>query len=270
MKCYTIDETVTPGLQLSAGIPVGDPILRVGEPGTCMSIPVSREIRAAFEERYKYISRLEKLVSRLEVPELADAANRELIEEMQRAQKDSPHLKDQVEYAMHGNNKLRGLSPHEAFANIWIAAGKEKLRLNYADVSDNDPIRLIKDRGHSSECLVHVITKAPLDGKMWLAVNRRPDVEVDTPRGREVRQLDLPFPPPGVRVIAQGYGPGGEHEVLLRMTLKASFRICRSGDPSTFGERLDGEPARYPELLVVWPGSTLRCFPPKKYAKKAA
>lgn len=267
MKCYTIYEEAQRGLIVNASAPGDDPALRVGEPGSCNVIPVSRDLRAVFEERQKFISHIRTLLERCENKDLFEGAERELREELRKAQMETPGLNAQLEEAKRINPKLRGMAPHFVLAHIWGSEYAQSMRVVAADLSDNEPLRLIKERGDSSTCLVHVATKAPLDGQLWFESSSWDEELEDTRWGKEVTRVYRPFPPPGVEVIATGLGPVGEPEVLLLMQKRASFRICRSGDPKSFGDGPD-DPQRYPVLVVVWPGSTLRCFPPKKYEKE--
>jgi hypothetical protein len=63
------------------------------------------------------------------------------------------------------------------------------------------------------------------------------------------------FPAAGVDVLAMGTADNGELRVLCTMKPGSSFRIVRSGVSRDTS----------PVLIVAWPGSKLKVFPPKKY-----
>ena len=133
--------------------------------------------------------------------------------------------------------------------------GLTELKLLRAEVSTNEPLRLIKERNQkSSQCLVHVATDNV--GPMWFEANSYSE---ELRRGRVERRY-AEFPPPGVEVVARGMSVGGNPQGLFIMQPGSSFRICRRGDLQ------DASPV----LIVAWPGSTLRCFAPAKYRQQSA
>lgn len=129
------------------------------------------------------------------------------------------------------------------------------LRLLRAELADNDPLRFTRERRRCEMALVHVATEAGEDGELWYEANSYDECTAQTPRGERVERFYHPFPGAGTHVVAAGTGPQGEPHALLLMVPGASFRICRTGDLA----------GASPELVVVWPGSTLRCFAPAKY-----
>lgn len=133
--------------------------------------------------------------------------------------------------------------------------GLTELTLLRAEVSTNEPLRLIKERNQkSSSCLVHVATNNV--GPMWLEAN---SYEEELQRGRVERRYSS-FPSPGVTPVAWGMCIDNNPQGLFIMQPGSSFRICRRGD-------LQGAS---PVLIVAWPGSTLRCFAPAKYRQQSA
>jgi hypothetical protein len=143
-----------------------------------------------------------------------------------------------------------------------FTAACEKLELKRLELARCDLIgrpvpRLARESGRDSRALVHVATIAGPGGRLWFEANSYK--EFINKRGRVDREYDT-FPPPGVEVVVTGMGPSGEPQGLFIMSPGSSFRICRNG-------ALEGAS---PVLIVAWPGSSLRVFPPKKYEEKAA
>lgn len=135
----------------------------------------------------------------------------------------------------------------------FASSGRNLLLLDHARFTKSG--FLVHDRSRSNTVLVHVDTMAGEGGRLWYEANSWSEVRTS----RVIRQYHE-FPSAGVDVLAIGYGPGGEPHALVKMIPGASFRICRDGD-------LDGAS---PVIVVVWSGSVLSAFPPKKFQKKVA
>lgn len=90
--------------------------------------------------------------------------------------------------------------------------------------------------------LIHVCTSTGEGGSLaYTATSYREAVE----NGLVVKRYDDLFPPPGVDVLAMGYGQDGNPQMLLRMTPRSSFRIVRS--------HIGLEDAS-PVIIVTWHG----------------
>lgn len=134
-------------------------------------------------------------------------------------------------------------------------AGLKELNLMRADLASSPPLRFIRERNpRDSRALVYFETESI--GRLRLMANSYQEY-VD--RERVQRQYDF-FPGAGVEVVAMGTSPSGAPHGLFIMQPGSSFRI----------ERMVDSPDDSPVLIVAWPGSSLRCFPPKKYQGKAA
>jgi hypothetical protein len=133
-------------------------------------------------------------------------------------------------------------------AELWLKAAS----FNGERLGQEPKITPFSRRIPSDVALVHVEVPSAPDGRLWFeATSYSESVE----RGRVTREHH-PFPCAGVEPIAIGQGQDGEPQALFRMLPAASFRICRNG-------RLP--PELSPVLVVVWTGSTLRCFAPAKF-----
>jgi hypothetical protein len=135
-----------------------------------------------------------------------------------------------------------------------------------SDLNDKHPLRLIKRRtgpdGRRIDndcCLVHVATCSMREWGMWYESTAWDEELIQDRYGERVDRIFKPFPSCGVDVIATGLGESGEPQALLRMKKRSSFRICRNIDHKQVDDFTS------PVLVVVWPGSSLRCFPPKKH-----
>lgn len=139
---------------------------------------------------------------------------------------------------------------------VAVDAGYDTLRLMRADIATQGVLRFIRERNQrDSRALVYVETESGGGGRLRLLSN---SYEEYVDRGRVQRYYNF-FPPTGVEVVAMGTSSSGCPHGLFIMSPGSSFRIERSGD-------LDDAS---PVLIVAWPGSTLRCFPPKKYQQAA-
>lgn len=135
-------------------------------------------------------------------------------------------------------------------------SGLKELRLWRAELSTHGALQFIKERNpRDSRALVYVSTECGDGGMLRYFANSYEEAMV---RNRVVRQYDT-FPPPGVEAVAVGTSNTKAPHGLFIMSPGSSFRIERSGD-------LEGAS---PVLIVAWPGSSLRCFPPKKYQESA-
>lgn len=144
------------------------------------------------------------------------------------------------------------------------ATGEDKLAMVKADLSTNEPLRIVPERIRKTRwgkiiksdiALVHVTTTSP--GQLYFEANCYDEV-IDTNRwgGKRVRRAYRPFPGGGVDVLAIGTGQNGEPNALVRMLPGSSFRICR-------------DTVNIPwEFTVVWPGSKLRLIVPEKVKKQ--
>ncbi len=260
MKCYTIFEDMKRGV-IVTDRGNNDPRLLIGECVTT-GIPIGSDHHDAFEKRAEHIERVRALLQRTQNEALREAADREL-----------RHIYDADTQAVSGLhhrvqrvNGLQNQQPHLRYAEIWAAERPDVMHISAASLSDRNgshPVQIVRERQHSSECLVHVATQALPGGTLWYESSAWDEVLVQNAQyGDRVDRVYKSFPPPGVDVIATGEGPNGETHVLVRMKSRSSFRICRSGDFNAIAK--DGPPC-YPVLVVVWPGSSLRVFPPKKY-----
>jgi hypothetical protein len=259
MECWTICETATRGITIATNDPNKDPVLCVGEPNHGDEIPVSADLRELFERRRERIIQVKDLVEQLLVQDKdsynkADAELRRLL------------WPDLAAFCGESPNHPPKDWDYSDQAVAWCKESALSARLTSVTL-EREPLKLMRLMDQSDCALVHITTLAPIDGQMWYEANTWTEEIVETNRGEEVERTYGEFPSVGVEVLARGHGPQGEPHGLFLMRKKASFRIVRKGDPSTFDDDPNG-PQRSPVLVVVWPGSTLRCFPPARYASR--
>lgn len=247
MKCWTVNEDKERGIKIVEGDD-GIPVFRVGTPEACTVIPVSKDIQQLFDDRKEAIWAI-RAAAGLEIAEMGKRITRKIaraifseLDEEQRT------VLRKVIVQVSGQDVLGW----EDLAIRWLMEDPSVMRLNSADLSTNEPFRLIKERNKRSDvALVHVETAAT--GQMWYEGNGVTEFRVDC-RRPYVGKEQHGFPSPGVETLATGHGGNGEPQGLFLMIPRASFRINRD---------------QHPEVLVVsWPGSSLKCFAPVKIRKK--
>jgi len=296
MKCYTIREGKDPikGLFVSTDSDNLNPAVVIGAGDQSTAIPVSQECATKFYERQKYVEHIRALIYGLDdrtKAEACDAGLKEAFNKARQSERYPGQLRAQMEMEWDDNKPIREQfskdSHHLIHGYIWSTEDPAMMCLMTAELSDRNekhPLRITRERKdqeeqriESNKCLVHVDVGALYAGRMWLESTAW-DEYLD--RDSVERQFKG-FPSCGIEVIAIGTGADGEPQALLRMSKKASFRICRNGDfreankglvPQSYNERreLVGDHAyAYPVMVIVWPGSSLRVFPPKKFERAA-
>ncbi len=287
MKCYTILEGREPlkGLSISDDHG-GEPAVVIGHPKTGAIVPVSKEYVVNFYNRRDYILRMRALMYGLDQRDAAESSDKELKNEFDLAAKAAHYpgqLRRQMEMAWEDNNEIRerfsDTSHHLIHGLIWSKEDPQHMTVRQSELSDRNeqhPMRLIRERrdqqGRRTEsncCLVYIETDALVGGEMWFESTSWNEV-IGNSDG--VDRVFKPFPSVGVEVMARGYSEHGAPQALLRMKKRASFRICRNGNFTVANEGLRPKKTAddryaYPVMVVVWPGSSLRCFPPKRFER---
>lgn len=133
-------------------------------------------------------------------------------------------------------------------------AGHDETMWQWLDVVPETPegnvLRLIKEQSiRDKRALVLVETPPGIGGSVKLFANTITEV-FDEQKGRVTREAN-PFPPPGVKLLAEKpsngvFGP----EFLIEMAPGSSFRIARSGKLYDHTEKRNASP----ELVVLWNG----------------
>lgn len=228
MKCYTIKGGVEHrGIKITKN-EEGEPVLKLGSGKEKSELPVGKAVKEMFEDR---------------------AAGIKLIREGFRGPTEDAEAMRQIMIEVTGKDDL----DYWDVARDWAAEDPDVMVLEKADLSTNEPWRIIKERMKVDTALVHFTMESPGQQDLYANV---PDEELIDCRHPYVRKSYRSFPPAGVLVAGIGTGPRGEQQGLFLMYPRSSFRVHRDEDP--------------PALVVAWPGSTLRCFAPAKYrpAKK--
>lgn len=236
MKCYTVKgEEVRRGLEITKNAE-GEPVLKVGSGEEPTQIPVGKGIREMFELRADCIAQVKTALEELSYC-LGDARGEKKVEIRK------------LMVNITGQDTLEYLST----AAAWASEDPNVMILEKADLSTNEPHRLIRERVKTDTALVHVVVEC--SGQQEFYSNAYTEELVNCMHPYVRKDYDT-FPPAGVGVACPGTGPKGETQGLLLMYPRSSFRIHRDEEP--------------PVLVVAWPGSTLRCFAPAKYrpAKK--
>ncbi len=232
MKCYTVrGEEVRRGLEIRCN-DAGLTVLQVGTGEETAELPVGSGVSKMFDDRALAIDIVSTALDafRQKAPNEEEATKnlREVITEVT------------------GQDTVNFLEAAEA----WTVEDPSVMLLEKADLSSNEPWRLIKERVKTDTALVHIVTETP--GQQEFYANTCEEFLVEC-RHPYVRKDYDDFPSAGVGVAAVGTGPHGEPQGLILMYPRSSFRIHRDEEP--------------PVLVVAWPGSTLRCFAPAKYRK---
>lgn len=256
MRCFTVDEIVTRGINITAGT-TAVPKLIIGEPGKGSAIPVGAEIKKLFGERAIYISRIRELLDRAKTPALEASSHAELHNMFTDAARDDKGLATRLRTAKKANKEYQALPLYLVYARLWAEDCNHHVKLMHANaVGNGDELQIVPGRAHGQTCLVHVVTMAPLDGELWYESSSWAEKVIDTKHGSEVAKEYKEFPPPGIEILSSGWGPNGEINVLLHMQPRSSFRICRSGNFETFGDG-PGDPPRHPVMSVSFVRGTL-------------
>jgi hypothetical protein len=228
MKCYTVKgEEVRRGLEITKNAE-GEPVLKVGSGEEPTQIPVGKGIREMFEARAEAILRIQE--SFKGPTQDSDAMRRLMIE-------------------VTGQDNLNFWD----VGREWAHENPNVMILEKADLSTNEPNRIIRERVKTDTALVHVVVEC--SGQQEFYSNAYTEELVNCMHPYVRKDYDT-FPSAGVGIACPGTGPKGETQGLFLMYPRSSFRIHRDEEP--------------PVLVVAWPGSTLRCFAPAKYrpAKK--
>lgn len=240
MKCYTIVGGVERrGIKITRN-EEGEPVLKLGSGGEKSELPVGKAVRELFEDRAMGIQMIRKAIINYEN---ADVVDQELALRGLQA--------GMVEVT--GEDNLDHRTEVGPAAYSWAEEDPDVMILEKADLSTNEPWRIIKERMKVDTALVHFVMESSGQQDLYSNV---PDEELIDCRHPYVRKSYRSFPPAGVLVAGIGTGPRGEQQGLFLMYPRSSFRVHRDEEP--------------PALVVAWPGSTLRCFAPAKYrpAKK--
>lgn len=240
MKCYTVSERKTDGIKIQRN-EAGTPVFRVGSAATATEVQVSKDIVQMFEDRESAILEVQCLLE--DQSEEGSAKLRKFLTALTGT---DPVSWDEKQGKM--------VDSTAAVARAWASEDPAVMWLLKADISDNEPIRIIKERRsqrRSDFALVHVETAS--DGQFWYEGSGCTECVVEGHRPY-VRKEQHTFPSPGVSTVATGYGANNEPQGLFLMIPKSSFRINRDVWP--------------PVLVVAWPGSTLQCFAPAKYREE--
>jgi len=288
MKCYTISEGREPHKGLTISDDYGEPSVAIGEDETASIVPVNEGYKVAFYNRRDYIRRMQELMRGLDQRDTAESCDESLRAAFREASKHEYYpgqLRRQMEMAWEDHKEISERfsksSWHLIHGHVWSKENDNRMVVRQADISDRNekhPMRLIKEREEperrdGSYCLVHVATDTLVDGKMWFEATNWDEVIGDSDG---VDRVFKPFPSVGIEILARGYSAHGAPQALIRMMKRASFRICRSGNFAAANEGLvapyrdrgawkGDEGFAYPVMVVVWPGSSLRCFPPKRF-----
>lgn len=229
MKCWTINEEVRRGIKITRDDD-GEPSFIVGSPGSCSVIPVSKDIKELFEQRAEAIARV-----------------REALEAYAKSGGSEDKQLRQTVIEVTGQDVMN----FGEVAHAWAAEDPEVMWLNSADVSTNEPFRIILERRRESIALVHVETTS--SGQQYFEANAYDEYMPEGGRPLVLRAFHE-FPSVGIGVVARGSGPSGEPQGLFLMYPRASFRINRDVSPEV--------------LVVSWPGSSMKCFTPAKFKKR--
>jgi hypothetical protein len=235
MKCYTIRGGVEHrGIKITKN-EEGEPVLKLGSGKEKSELPVGKAVKEMFEDRAAGIKLIREAIINYEN---ADVVDQELALKGLQA----------VVVEVTGEDNLDHRTEAGPAAYSWAEEDPDVMILEKADLSTNEPWRIIKERVKVDTALVHFTNESPGQQDLYANV---PDEALIECRHPYVRKSYRPFPPAGVLVAGIGTGPRGEQQGLFLMYPRSSFRVHRDEDP--------------PALVVAWPGSTLRCFAPAKY-----
>jgi hypothetical protein len=161
-----------------------------------------------------------------------------------------------LKYKPEGSSDLLGVAIGQGILKEMrdaFAAGYRESTWQWLDVvpdAEGNALRLIKEQNaRDKRALVLVETPPGVGGSVKLFANTITEV-YDEQKGRVTRTAN-PFPPPGVKLLAEKpadgvFGP----EFLIEMAPGSSFRIVRSGKLYDHTEKRFAPP----ELVVVWNG----------------
>jgi len=124
----------------------------------------------------------------------------------------------------------RASIPKELWPNAWLDGER----------------KLIQSQKGDMHAIVHVCTSCGEGGSLAYTATSYKEVLENGVINRKYEEI---FPPPGVDVLALGYGQSRTPQMLLRMAPRSSFRIVRTyhglGDaPPVINVRWNGEPKR--------------------------